>query len=195
VDARARLAELARLRRELELAVRRRLDELAERLDDLRERLAESTRAALGTRRERLTRLERRLSARHPTSVLHEAQQRIARLATRADRAMQRRLGSERAKLAPLSPRLREVMGERLAERRLALAGVAGRLHALSPLGVLARGYAIVEDEHRRVLRGATVVSPGDRISVRLAECRLRARVEDVLESDRDGASPGAREP
>lgn len=194
VDARARLAELARLRRELELAERRSLDALGERLDDLRERLAESTREALASRRERLTRLERRLSARHPTSVLREAQQRIARLATRADRAMQRRVVSERSRLAPLPPRLREAMGEQLATRRLALASAAARLHALSPLGVLARGYAIVEDEQRRVLRRASAVAQGDRVVVRLAQGRLRARVEEILDRG-EQAGPGAREP
>lgn len=194
VDARARLAELMRLRRELEQAARRSLDAPGERLDDLRERLADATRAALATRRERLTRLERRLSARHPTSVLRDAQQRIARLSTRADRAMQRRVVSETARLAPLPPRLREAMVAQLSMRRLVLAGAAARLHALSPLGVLARGYAIVEDEQRRVLRRASAAAPGERVVVRLAEGRLRARIEEVLE-DGEVAGPGAREP
>ena len=41
-----------------------------------------------------------------------------------------------------------------MARRRSALQGVAGRLHALSPVATLARGYAVARDSHGGTLSG-----------------------------------------
>ena len=57
------------------------------------------------------------------------------------------------------------------------------RLTALSPDGVLARGYALALDEASgRVLRAATDSSAGSRVRVRLGRGALRTRVDEVLE-------------
>ena len=55
----------------------------------------------------------------------------------------------------------------------------AARLHALSPLGVLARGYAIATADGQPLL-SVDNVSPGDRIQVRLHEGTLGCSVDDV---------------
>jgi exodeoxyribonuclease VII large subunit len=64
------------------------------------------------------------------------------------------------------------------ARRRLGLA--AASLDAMSPLAVLARGYALAQDERGRVLRSARGVSAGDAVRVRLSEGSLRCRVEEA---------------
>jgi len=66
------------------------------------------------------------------------------------------------------------------AQKRFALA--AASLDALSPLGVLRRGYAIAQKEDGTLLRDASAVATGDPISVRLAKGKIAARVEDVDE-------------
>ncbi|HZE64679.1 MAG TPA: exodeoxyribonuclease VII large subunit [Pyrinomonadaceae bacterium] len=66
------------------------------------------------------------------------------------------------------------------AQKRFALA--AASLDALSPLGVLRRGYAIALKEDGTLLRDASAVATGDPISVRLAKGKIAARVEDVDE-------------
>lgn len=73
--------------------------------------------------------------------------------------------------------RLRQAMCGELARRRSMLRGLADRLSALSPLGVLERGYAIVMDPSGRAVRTATQVAVGDEIAVRLASGRLAASV------------------
>jgi len=65
---------------------------------------------------------------------------------------------------------------------RLALA--AASLDALSPLGVLQRGYAIALDASGKLVRDAATVSPGDEISVRLAKGKLGTRIERIEATD-----------
>lgn len=55
-------------------------------------------------------------------------------------------------------------------------------LDAMSPLKVLARGYAIAQDEEGRVLKDAGAVRPGERVQVKLEQGCFRA---EVLETER----------
>jgi exodeoxyribonuclease VII large subunit len=59
------------------------------------------------------------------------------------------------------------VLTDRKRER---LSVGAGKLHALSPLAVLARGYAIAFDERGQIIKRSSNVKRGERVRVRLAE-------------------------
>ena len=65
---------------------------------------------------------------------------------------------------------------------RLALA--AASLDALSPLGVLQRGYAIAQDSSGKLLRDAASVAEGDLVSVRLQKGKLGTRIERIEATD-----------
>ena len=67
------------------------------------------------------------------------------------------------------------------AEKRFGLATAS--LDALSPLAVLQRGYAIAQREDGTLLRDAKTVSIGESIKVRLAEGKIRAKVDQVEKS------------
>ena len=69
---------------------------------------------------------------------------------------------------------------KQLEEAKGRLGVAAASLDALSPLGVLQRGYAIAQSEDGKLLRDAKLVSVGDSIKVRLATGRIAARVESV---------------
>ena len=58
--------------------------------------------------------------------------------------------------------------------------GLAGRLHALSPLAVLARGYSITFDEQGRIIKKAASVKPGDTLRTKLHRGFVRSRVEST---------------
>ena len=104
------------------------------------------------------------LSSRSPRARIEHARMREARARTAAGVAILRRL-----------ERSRRRFGES-----------AARLEALSPLGVLARGFALVRRaDDGRIVRSAADVLPEERIEVRLAAGHLRARVES---SDQDPA-------
>lgn len=64
------------------------------------------------------------------------------------------------------------------AQKRFALAATS--LEALSPLGVLQRGYAIAQKEDGTLLRDASAVTAGDAVSVRLARGKFAARVATI---------------
>ena len=58
---------------------------------------------------------------------------------------------------------------------------LAARLDGLSPLAVLARGYAVCWDDTRTiVIRSARALAPGDHVIVTLGEGELRCEVQDT---------------
>jgi exodeoxyribonuclease VII large subunit len=60
------------------------------------------------------------------------------------------------------------------------LSALAGRLHALSPVATMARGYAVAQDAQGALISSATQVAPGDTLTVRLRDGRVRAIADHV---------------
>jgi exodeoxyribonuclease VII large subunit len=79
--------------------------------------------------------------------------------------------------VARLETRLKSRIQKLLAARRQAFVQAAGRLDALSPLKVLARGYAVAFDERGHALTRAGQAAPGERLRIRLHEGELAAEV------------------
>src|SRR5262249_13120082 len=117
-----------------------------QQIDEADARMRHALDRLLGRRRAELERLHRRLAARHPRVVLSRST----------------------AALGPLQIRLARAMGRRVDRSRGDLAARAAQLEALSPLSVLARGYAIATDERGRALRDAAEIRAGDTVHVRL---------------------------
>ena len=110
----------------------------------------------------------------------------MTELVERARRLEAAALSSVGRRRAALDARRGEALLQRLAAERVAgalrdLANRAGRLDALAPEAVLARGYSITEDEETGlVLRAAAATATGRRLRVRLSAGSLAARVEEV---------------
>ena len=179
-------------------------DELLERLDGLARRLVLHLRRRLAQEAQRLTWLARRLG--DPRRHLHTAAQRLDELERRLTRAQHRRLQAAGERLAHLEHRLRRAeprarlaaleqaagqlrrrlaaaMGAALASRRQRLDALERTLRAVSPLGTLERGYAIVRRPDGALVRSAAQVAPGETLETVLADGRLRGRVEAVEET------------
>ena len=73
--------------------------------------------------------------------------------------------------------------------RRLLLEGMAGRLHALSPLATLARGYAVLTDGEGAAVTSVTGLDPGDVFIARVRDGRIHARAERTETLDEEGTS------
>ena len=85
--------------------------------------------------------------------------------------------------MARAGERLRAESGPLVERRRGRLATLGGRLDALSPLGVLGRGYSITRREaDRAIVKSHTDVEEGSGIRVQLAQGSLRARVTGMEE-------------
>lgn len=87
------------------------------------------------------------------------------------------RLTTARRRYEAASSACHASMDEKLQDGRERLALAAASLDALSPLGVLQRGYAIAQDASGKLIRDAASVTVGDEVSVRLAKGKLNTRV------------------
>ncbi len=106
--------------------------------------------------------------------LVHGLRERTRRGRERAERAAERLVGGMVRRLERWEGRL-----ERLG----------GRLDALSPLGTLARGFAVAMDAGGSVLRGVGDFAPGDEVRLRVVDGRVTCEVRDTerLEEGEDG--------
>ncbi len=162
-------------------------------LSNKAESLARCTRRAVAARRDGLRALSERLGRHHPQAELRQKREALQKLAQRLRAAAQeglrkkaqplekgraalwraspaarvhgwrRRLGERRARVEALVTR-------RLSHERRTLHGMAAKLDAMSPLSVMARGYAVTfRKEDGQLVRRASDVKPGDALSIRLS--------------------------
>ncbi len=118
------------------------------------------------------------------TNTVRQRQLHVADLATAVLRHDPRRqLGAARERLSVCRARLERSLEMRIHASRADRNTLDMRLHALSPLAVLDRGYALVLDARGGLLRSARQIAAGDQVTTRLADGTFTSRVE--------GAAPG----
>jgi exodeoxyribonuclease VII large subunit len=83
-----------------------------------------------------------------------------------------------------LSRRARQCLGSSLARAGDDIAHTRARLLALSPAATLQRGYAIVQHADSAVVRAASEVSPGERLTVRFAADQLMVHADPDQTAD-----------
>ena len=86
----------------------------------------------------------------------------------------------KRMELVHVQQRMGDLAAGQLARKRQGFAALAASLDAMSPLKVLGRGYAMVQNEAGQILKSYQDAAPGDRVTVTLGEGGLTARVEEV---------------
>lgn len=179
-DLRAVEQRLELLTRKLGRALERcTLDERA-RLEGARARLQRVGHRLADARSQRLEVLRRRLDACHPRRRLDRDRRRLQGLEARLREAAHALVPQARRRLLRLDHRLVAAGLEAPRDARLRLARAAGALQALSPLGVLERGYAVATDASGQAITDASRVQPGDALDLRLHRGHLRARVTEV---------------
>jgi exodeoxyribonuclease VII large subunit len=178
-DRRALLSELASHSRALERSMEVRLQRSRLRLERLG-RALHDPRAAVRDTRSRLEQARARLAEAMRERLRGERSALAARSELLARRDPRLLCAQDRARLLELRGRLRAQAGSLCARKRAQLSEQAARLQALSPLAVLARGYAIAlhEPTGRALLRASDARS-GDTLRLRLHDGQLRARVEE----------------
>jgi len=176
-------------------------------LDACATNLRKDMRDLLARRRRQIDDLSGRLAKRSPQAELARRRGEFNAKADRLDRARPSILSRRCEVLAERSRRLQVAMGnrvargrDRIAETRRTLvtlhdrlAPAFGRLHALrweklrtleklresfSYKNVLARGFALVLDEHEAPLRSAAAVAPGQKLVLQFADGRTQATAD-----------------
>jgi exodeoxyribonuclease VII large subunit len=137
----------------------RRLGRAAQRIDELEYLLRDFLRGRLGRSRERAQGLEVRLRRTDLRLRFAGLRSRLDDAARRAERSLESRLGRARGHLGALDAHLSQ----------------------LSPLRVLERGYAIVQQPGGTVVRSSDQAHPGAELHVRLARGRLRVDVRESV--------------
>jgi exodeoxyribonuclease VII large subunit len=129
------------------------------RADELARAMSDAMRSMLARRDRQLRGLERRLDASNAL----------------------RRLARDRTRLVAADGALRTTISERSHRARMQLGRVAGQLETLSPLGVLARGYAVCwNDDRTKAIRDSADVTAGDTIHVTLSRGAIAAKVSQT---------------
>ena len=141
-----------------ELAVPDRL-ELKSELISYKQHILNLTKNKLDKERSKLLAIEKSGALRDPVTKLNE----------------------NRRELLYLSERITNLTVSAVDGNKMKYAALAGKLNALSPLGVISRGYALAE-RHGKVVTKVKDISVNDEISVRLSDGTLKAKVIGIEE-------------
>ena len=152
-DGRQRLLILSRSR-SFQL-MEGRIQQAQQHIDDLGSRSTAAIRALLAKNRSLLAQGGQKLEKVNPRQVLH----------------------NRRSQMALAWTRLRHAMIHAVETDRNRLAASAGKLDVLSPLAILARGYAICLDAGGHILIDSAKVAPGNPVSVKLSRGALDCQV------------------
>lgn len=88
------------------------------------------------------------------------------------------RLRERRTYLMQLEEQLQRGMRGVLTQKRHRMALYAEQMKGLSPLQKLSSGYSYVTDEQGRAVRSIRETEPGQMVTIRVTDGRIRARVE-----------------
>ena len=180
-------------------------DEVCNRLDTLAQRLNAAIRAGVQRRRNVVHALSSRrglagwhaavtLRGRRTADLTHRLRRAATALVSRRyqhyralrlaleSRDVRRRLAAVRGRLGAAEGRLTAAARRNRDRADARFRVLVGRLDNLSPLAVLARGYAVCWNADRTaIISSAKAVAPGDRVRVTLHEGELHC---DVREAD-----------
>ena len=148
------------------------------RADELTRRLVARARAGVARHERRRAALLTRLEALDVGRRLARIRTRLVVARERLTRAASDGQAARRRRSTAAGEQLARTMRDRHATGRRGLETALAKLDSLSPLGVLARGYAVCwKDDRSAIVRRATEVAVGEPVRVTLHEGALRCNV------------------
>jgi exodeoxyribonuclease VII large subunit len=176
-------------------------EEFANQLGYWQSRLLQKMQQQIKVQQQHLQHLQKRLQ--HPAQRLAHKAQHLDHLSMQLHRDMKRiiqayryRLDISQSHLKRLSPLLNlQHQQQRLAAQRVLmqqrinhllqlrsqrLSELSGKLHALSPLATLQRGFAIAQNSEQQVIFNSEQVKIGDRVHLKLATGSIDCEVSKV---------------
>ena len=137
------------------------------RLEVLREALMRGMERNLERKKAQVEQYQMKLKLHHPERILNDHRQRLVQIQDQMERSLE----------------------EKLTDRKHRLALLAGRLHGMSPLERLSRGFGFVTDKDGKPVASVKKLQKEEILSVRLADGRVETRILEV-----EDLEPGNRE-
>lgn len=134
------------------------------RLEVLREALNRGVERNLERKKAQVEQYQMKLKLHHPERILNDHRQRLVQIQDQMERRIE----------------------ERLTDRKHRLALLAGRLHSLSPLEQLSRGFGFVTDKDGRPVASVKKLQKEESLQIRLADGRVETRILKI-----EGLEPG----
>ena len=137
------------------------------RLEVLREALMRGMERNLERKKAQVEQYQMKLKLHHPERILNDHRQRLVQIQDQMERSLE----------------------EKLTDRKHRLALLAGRLHGMSPLERLSRGFGFVTDKDGKPVASVKKLQKEEILSVRLADGLVETRILEV-----EDLEPGNRE-
>ncbi len=128
-----------------------------------------------------------------PLASFEVRHEQLALTEERLHDALPRLMDGARRQTDELARRMTSVGPRITRPHQMVVARGAAQLDALSPLKVLARGYAIVRDDAGHVVANAQAVAPGSEITVLLGQGGVNATVTGTFEHDTSAGPSGGK--
>lgn len=128
------------------------------RLEVLREALTRGMERNLERKKAQVEQYQMKLKLHHPERILNDHRQRLVQIQDQMERSLE----------------------EKLTDRKHRLALLAGRLHGLSPLERLSRGFGFVTDKDGKPVASVKKLQREEILSVRLADGRVETRILEI---------------
>ena len=119
-------------------------------------------------------------AAERAVPLLADVRREVRLLGRRLADACQGHVKERRRALLQMSRRTTLAASTLIDRRRLRVQGLAGKLHVLSPLATLGRGYTLITTEGGQVVTSAASLATGDTISIRFRDGQAGADVTSV---------------
>ena len=96
----------------------------------------------------------------------------------------ERQLNEKRQRLADAEERMERLLKQKLTDRKHRLALLSGRLHGLSPLEKISKGFGFLTGEDGKRVESAESVKAGDHLLIRVLDGRIEA---EVVKAEKSG--------
>jgi len=156
------------------------LHRLEQRLDDLSFRMESAISETLRERQRTVGELTAAVLSHDPRQQLSAAREVLASCQSRLDYALDRRLAVARYRCQSIDVRLYRAAQISMTAHRSEWTNLRGRLQALSPLAVLQRGYALVQDANGALIRSVNQVAVGETVRTRLSDGGFSSNVTAI---------------
>jgi exodeoxyribonuclease VII large subunit len=151
-----------------------------QRLDDLGFRLEAAISETLRRGRSHVSELDAAVLRHDPRRQLSIAREALTVSLSRLHHALERGLVAAGHRSGHLEDRLYRAVQVSIANQRSAFVNLRGQLQSLSPLAVLQRGYAIVQDEAGDVVRSVNQIVARQMLQTRVGDGKFSSNVTAI---------------